>query len=482
MAVQVPKQLESVVGWAKSNTLAVVFMAMVVVVPVAAYFVAGMFGSGVKTEAEARAKTYAEIASAANATVSLALPGGESVTLEGFPNDEIVAQYGVIIEGISKDAQGVYTKALERNKRHRPLLSESSFPLYDGRRASTVRFDFVKALQAAYTKLLADARAGMPPVDTDVAKSLDSAEMRFIQGDLKKEGREKLTADELKGLDTFLSKARIGEYAEKAKSLSFYASDSAFEIPSEASVRALYAKESDRDKQDAALFDMQWKFWVASDVVKAFESANSGAPSVLQAPIKRLISLTVLPMEKASASSAGGEATAMGGEAPAEGIPEAPPADGSDPAAAAAAAPAPAATGAAPVLGKPQIDPKQDAARDFAKRFTGRVSNSVYDVRLAEVVFVADTAQLPAVFDALARQNFMTVTNVRLSSADAFAAAKDGYLYGPAPVSQVTATVETIWLRDWTAELMPGSVRTALGITSQTESAAAPEGESAQGM
>jgi transposase InsO family protein len=75
----------------------------------------------------------------------------------------------------------------------------------------------------------------------------------------------------------------------------------------------------------------------------------------------------------------------------------------------------------------------------------------VYDVRLADVVFVADTAQLPAVFDALARQNFMTVTNVRLSSADAFAAARDGYLYGPAPVSQVTATVETIWLRDWTS-------------------------------
>ncbi|MFZ9880764.1 MAG: hypothetical protein ACO3QC_05120 [Phycisphaerales bacterium] len=480
MAVQVPKQLESVVGWAKSNVLAVVFIGMVVIVPVAAYFIADMFGSGVKTEAEARAKTYSEISSAANATVSLALPGGESVTLEGFPNDEIVAQYGVIIQGISKDAQGVYSKALERNKRHRPLLSESAFPLYDGRRAATVRFDFVKALQAAYTKLLAEARAGMPPLDTDVAKSLESAEKRFIQGDLKKEGREKLTADELKGLDSFLAKARIGEYAEKAKSLSFYASDSAFEIPTESSVRPLYAKETDRDKQDAALYDMQWKFWVASDVVKAFESANSGAPSVLQAPVKRLIALNVLPMEKASVPAAGGEATAMGGEAPVDGMTDIPPADGSDPAA--AAAPAPTVAGAAPVLGKPQIDAKQDAARDFSKRFTGRVSNGVYDVRLAEVVFVADTAQLPAVFDALARQNFMTITNVRLSSADAFAAARDGFLYGAAPVSQVTATVETIWLRDWTAELMPGSVRTALGISSQAESAAPSEGESAQGM
>ncbi|MFM7052731.1 MAG: hypothetical protein ACKOYN_11480 [Planctomycetota bacterium] len=481
MAVQVPKQLESVVAWAKSNTVSVVFMALVVVVPVAAYFVSDMFGSGVKTEAEARAKTYAEIASAANASVSLSLPGGETVELEGFPNDEIVAQYGVIIEGISKDASGVYAKALERNRRHKPIMAASSFPNYDGRKANTVRFDFLKSLQAAYTKLLADARAGQPPVDVDVAKALENAERRFIQGDLKKETREKLTADEVKSLESFLAKARIGEYAEQAKKLSFYATEGAFEIPTEASVRPLYAKEADRAKQDAALFDMQWKFWVARDVVGAFETANSGAASVLQAPVKRLISLSVLPMEKSSAPAAGGEAAAMGGEAPVDGSAEAaPPADGSDPA---AAAPAPAvATGAAPVLGKPVVDPKQDAARDFTKRFTGRVSNGVYDVRLAEVVFVAETAQLPVILDALARQNFMTVTNVRLAPADAFSAARDGYLYGAAPVSQVTATVESIWLRDWTAELMPGAVRTALGITSQTESAATPEGDAAQGM
>jgi hypothetical protein len=58
-------------------------------------------------------------------------------------------------------------------------------------------------------------------------------------------------------------------------------------------------------------------------------------------------------------------------------------------------------------------------------------------------------------------------------------------LYGPAPVSTVTATVETIWFRDWTAKHMPESVRTALGIGS---AAPAPAGDgsvpadAAQGM
>jgi len=106
-------------------------------------------------------------------------------------------------------------------------------------------------------------------------------------------------------------------------------------------------------------------------------------------------------------------------------------------------------------------------------------------VRLAEISFVAETSKLPKVFDALASENFMTVTNVRLAPADPFAAARMGYLYGPAPVSMVTATVETIWFRDWTAKHMPESVRTALGITSAAPAAAgdgAAPADAAQGM
>ena len=110
------------------------------------------------------------------------------------------------------------------------------------------------------------------------------------------------------------------------------------------------------------------------------------------------------------------------------------------------------------------IDPKVDATRDYSKRFTGRVSNPVYDVRLAQVRFVAATSALPAVFDALAAENFMTVVDVRVAPADPFLAAQQGFLYGAEPVSEVVATIETVWLREWLAERMPQAVRTALGI------------------
>jgi hypothetical protein len=97
---------------------------------------------------------------------------------------------------------------------------------------------------------------------------------------------------------------------------------------------------------------------------------------------------------------------------------------------------------------------------------------------LAEVTFVAETSKLPLVFAKLADENFMTITNVRIAPADAFAAARSGFVYGIEPVSEVTATIETVWFREWTAEFMPAVLRTALGIQSKsTESATSSDSE-----
>jgi hypothetical protein len=268
---------------------------------------------------------------------------------------------------------------------------------------------------------------------------------------------------------------RLGVCNEVALNISMYAALSALTVPSEddPAIADLFKDMKDADAQDRMLFDLQWQYWIAADVLRAFEAANGGTEnSVLKNPVKRLVSLRVLPMEAVSAAPAAGEASTMGGaEVPAEGAAtgtegEAAPTDGGS-------APAPAAT-----LGPPAIDNTVEAARDFAKRFTGRVSNGVYDVRLAEVTFVAETSKLPLVFAKLADENFMTITNVRIAPADAFAAARSGFVYGIEPVSEVTATIETVWFREWTAEFMPAVLRTALGIQSKSpESATSSDSE-----
>ncbi len=101
---------------------------------------------------------------------------------------------------------------------------------------------------------------------------------------------------------------------------------------------------------------------------------------------------------------------------------------------------------------------------DYGVSFTGRTDNPLYDVRDVRLEIVVDSAKIPEIFDALARQNFMTVINARIDAQDLFAAIRDGYFYGTAPVSLLTLDIETIWLREWTAQFMPTGLKQALGI------------------
>ena len=60
----------------------------------------------------------------------------------------------------------------------------------------------------------------------------------------------------------------------------------------------------------------------------------------------------------------------------------------------------------------------------------------------------------------------MTVIDLKLRPANAFDAARGGFIYGIEPVSFVDLTIETVWLREWTADAMPPDLRAMLGIRS----------------
>ena len=87
-------------------------------------------------------------------------------------------------------------------------------------------------------------------------------------------------------------------------------------------------------------------------------------------------------------------------------------------------------------------------------------------MRAVEVVLVVETAALPRLVNALAQENFITITNLSLQPADPFAAAARGFIYGSSPVSLVKLELETVWFRKWSAAWMPMQVRDALGIKS----------------
>ena len=488
MAKQLPKQVQVAVDWAKANSLIAVFGAMVVVVPVGCYFAADWFGASVRTEADGKAQAYSSVSSALNATVDVPIPGGESVRLEGLPNEQTVAELTKLLGGVKSDSEEVYTAAKARNMGTpalQPLVASAVFPNYPRNfgDADRVRTTFVRALNKRYEELLKEVNAGAPPAGSFIAERVSAVEKSFIASagvdslDKIKDEAERQKQKDI--LSKELLNTRLGICNEVALNISMYGSLAAFIVPGEddPAITGLFKDMKDADAQDRLLFDLQWQYWIAADVLEAFKAANGGTEnSVLRNPVKRLVSLRVLPMEVASAAPASGEASTMGGgEVPVDGA--APAEDGTVPPV--EATPAAATT----TLGEPAIDATVEAARDYTKRFTGRASNGIYDVRLAEVTFVAETSKLPLVFAKLADENFMTVTNVRLAPADAFAAARLGYIYGIEPVSEVTATIETVWFREWTAKHMPAVLRTALGIQTKApeeamsaDGAASPQG------
>lgn len=206
----------------------------------------------------------------------------------------------------------------------------------------------------------------------------------------------------------------------------------------------------------AEMFDWQWRLWIADDLLNAIAMANADSASVVESPVKRVVSLTVLD-ELPGGESPGGDSTGFGGGGISgrRGVDG----DGGD-----GGGGLDAGVAQDDAVGPVNIDSSVEAPLDFGRSFTGRKSNAVYDVRNVELVLIVATEQLPALFDALAKRNFMTVLDLELRPADSFEAARLGYIYGTAPVSEATLLIETVWLREWTAPFMPADARAALGI------------------
>jgi hypothetical protein len=455
--------MKPVLDWVKSNVLIVVLGVVAIGSLVAGWLVSSSMSAEVRAKAQARAGKLTELTGVERGSVTLAIPGSEPTSKQLVVNQKVLDEYQRITGSLKGDADGVHKLALERNRgRHQPVMS-GVFPQPPADKRSVIAFGLHKQLVAAYEALLRDINAGSPPPNDDVGEALSRRESQFVESTLKKASRSDLDAKELADLREDLARSRLAIYGEHAQKVSVYAELSALDVP--------LSPENRKLPSMGQLFDWQWKYWITSDILRAIADASAGTPdgtpgSVIGSPVKRVLSLRIPDggfgaREQPTGSSFGGMGFGSGGGGGGE---AAPPAGES---AAGAAAPA----GADAALTEPQIDLTQEASRDYKRSFTGRTTNPIYDVRLAYLTVVVETARMPELFDALARRNFMTVLDVKVRPADPFLAASEGFIYGKNPVSEVDLVIESVWLREWTAPLMPAEVRTALGVGSP---AAAP--------
>lgn len=113
------------------------------------------------------------------------------------------------------------------------------------------------------------------------------------------------------------------------------------------------------------------------------------------------------------------------------------------------------------------LAPKQTSDRaveHFGITPTGRISNSVFDVRHSKLVIDIEADKLPAFFESLRQTNFMTVIKAEITDVDEYDLLKQGYVYGQRDVVRASLIIESLWFRNWTEQLMPKLVKEKLLI------------------
>jgi hypothetical protein len=183
----------------------------------------------------------------------------------------------------------------------------------------------------------------------------------------------------------------------------------------------------------------QMTLWIQQDVARALKEANANATNVLDAPVKHLWKLTI------PSGSAAGAGTPFG------------PGIYTDAAAAGAAAAPVAPT---PVEGSDILP----LTKVPTVSVTGRASNPMYDVVQFTLVIDVDASQIPAVLAALSRNQLMDVMSLTATSVDPDDMQQQGFFYGSASTVQLTLQCEALFMRQWTQNLMPDSVKHLRGI------------------
>lgn len=456
--------MKPVLAWIKSNLFIVIFAAIIILVLPTAFVVSGMWTKGLRTREQTAADKRVKEVQGLNVEYTLPAyePGGQPVAVKSPPNASLTEWFKRERERLDKQAGAVVKRAEDFNQGIGPdaqalgrlphsLLVEGLFPAAGSKDQET---DLLNEMEDKllgkrgnpnpYQALLDASRAGGPADPVRLKEVLTDVRVREAE---KQAAKRELTADEQAALSKQLAGRRLSEYMARAREVSFYATIDAFPRTGDGVSLIPYGSIPSIFLEPVPFYIYQWDYWVYADLLAAIRVANAppgqprGTPvNVDQAVVKRIEKMSITDPEGVFGNTP--DAMAEGTESVAP---------------------------SSPVPGMVPLDPTIS--------ITGRgmgTWNTVYDVRRASMTLILASARIQEFIDAVERTNFMTVTALDLAEVDPWAELRQGYYYGPDHVVRATVEIETIWLRSWTAKLMPKALRDVLGVP---EAPAPTEGE-----
>ncbi|MEN0020258.1 MAG: hypothetical protein AAF747_05185 [Planctomycetota bacterium] len=466
--------LKGLPRFALKNLVVVISLVVIVVSLPLGWIFSQRWNASIREEAQTAGTSRATEVDRQRLTyiVPTVVPGEQDVQLQHPPNQALTEWFAEQRRVRLEENEQVREAARELNSREHGSPINGLFPEMPSDPTQILR-----ALGAVADRLAGDARtpslyaemldsigAGEPADAVEIAQSLIEERERAVERALAETDDGQLTPELEDQITEALVSRRIGEYRRAATGISVYADVSvfaseAFGMDTAVAPPALEATSRPSIEQGYAWI---WDAWVVRDLLDAVARANTGLAGeqteVEQSVVKRIveIGLEAHPLSEVAGASGGNDMN-MGGDRSPFGGPR-----GGVPQGTRGPSQPGMGDGSSTLRSVPGGVPT-----DPAVSVTGRLSssgNTLYDVRKAKLSVVVESARLPALLDAIAQTNMMTVLEVDLQEVDVFADLSAGYFYGDRHVVLAEITVESLWLRSWTSELMPDSVRQFLGL------------------
>ncbi|MCH8991825.1 MAG: hypothetical protein IIA44_08785, partial [Acidobacteria bacterium] len=206
-----------VLTWVKANIFIVGFCAIMIIAPVAMWFVAGSMNDGVRKEVAARAGKIQDLDRHRQVLVSIVnpVPGNQPISDSVVLNPRLLDRLRVTTGIIRGDAERIREEAIRFNRKQRGVLVPDLFPAPPAHRRETLPFKMHRSLVAAYEELLDEVQAGSPPSADEVSENIEAARERLTTQILL----DDLTPEDETWLAEQLANTRLSQYADAAAAI-----------------------------------------------------------------------------------------------------------------------------------------------------------------------------------------------------------------------------------------------------------------------
>jgi hypothetical protein len=377
----------------------------------------------------------------------------DPVPLSVFPSQRITGLVQRYMEQLISQSLGVLEAAVKINraecvvgKGNQLLLVDRSLPEPAPNTDNIFKRSLTPEADRVRNEILG---AGYPPKPEDIARESEVVKLR--QEEKRKKGADGQAINE-----EAVQKAIADEVAALPEKMRLEASTKAriYVDPDVISAsREVVNAVNGQSPTPSMIWYAQASMWLQEDVCRAIAAANKSSRNVQEAPVKRIVALTIpfgpsmYVRGPSTAVDTGTSSAETGGRV---GV-----SSGLD-------------SGGAPA--------NEDPKRAFTVSPTGRSSNSMYDVIAFNLELHVDQTKLPSILKALSQDRFITVRSMSVSRVDPAQLIEAGFVYGSAPIVDVSIDAEAIQLREWTVPLMPRAIKDMmLGPGVEYQSALKPE-------